>query len=51
MPKTKKQLVGSLGEDVAVKFLRENGYAVRDRNIHLSHNEKEGFVRVARTVG
>ena len=39
MPKTKKQLVGNFGEDVAVKFLRENGYTVKDRNIHLSHNE------------
>ena len=39
MPKTKKQLVGSFGEDVATGFLRENGYAIKDRNIHLSHNE------------
>ena len=39
MPKTKKQLVGSFGEDAAVKFLREDGYTIKDRNIHLSHTE------------
>ena len=39
MPKTKKQVVGSLGEEMAVNFLRENGYTIKDRNIHLSHNE------------
>lgn len=39
MPATKKQVTGRLGEDIAVNFLRENGYTVKDRNIHLSHNE------------
>ena len=39
MPKTKKQLVGNFGEEIAVKFLLENGYTVKERNIHLSHNE------------
>ena len=39
MPETKKQAIGRLGEDFAVNFLRENGYTVKDRNIHLSHNE------------
>ena len=39
MPVTKKQITGKLGEDIAVNFLRENGYTVKDRNIHLSHNE------------
>ena len=39
MPKTRKQLVGNSGEEIAARFLRENGYTVKDRNIHLSHNE------------
>ena len=39
MPATKKQVTGKLGEDIAVNFLRQNGYTVKDRNIHLSHNE------------
>ena len=39
MPATKKQVTGRLGEDIAVNFLRKNGYTVKDRNIHLSHNE------------
>lgn len=39
MPETKKQTIGRIGEDIAVNFLRENGYTVKDRNIHMSHNE------------
>ena len=39
MPKTRKQMVGSLGEDAAVEFLRKNGYTIKERNLHLSHNE------------
>ena len=39
MPATKKQVTGKLGENIAVNFLRENGYTVKETNIHLSHNE------------
>lgn len=39
MAKTQKQAVGKLGEDIAVNFLKKNGYTVKGRNIHFSHNE------------
>ena len=31
--------IGALGEDVATKFLKKNGYRVLARNRHESHNE------------
>ena len=31
--------IGRLGEDVAVEFLKKNGYTVIERNFRASHNE------------
>lgn len=31
--------IGTLGENIAVKFLKKNKYKILDRNIHVSHNE------------
>ena len=31
--------IGRLGEDIAVKFLKNNNYRIIDRNVHVSHNE------------
>lgn len=54
--------IGNIGETVAAKFLRKNGYRIIKQNVHISHNEldiiavhkKDGiiaFVEVkARTV-
>ena len=39
MPLTKKKIVGNIGEAAAARYLRENGYVVKARNVHLSHNE------------
>ena len=39
MPLTKKKIVGNIGEEAATKFLRENGYTIKARNVQLSHNE------------
>lgn len=39
MAETKKQKLGKLGEDIAVNFLKKNGYTVKGRNLHFSHNE------------
>lgn len=39
MADTQKQITGKLGEDIAVSFLKKNGYTVKGRNLHFSHNE------------
>lgn len=39
MPSTDKQILGKLGEDVAVDHLIKNGYTVAKRNLHLGKNE------------
>ncbi len=39
MSLTDKQITGRLGEDAAVKYLKKNGYCIKDRNIHVSRNE------------
>ena len=31
--------IGTLGENIAVKFLRKNKYKILVRNLHISHNE------------
>ncbi len=31
--------IGDIGESVASKFLKKQGYKITKRNIHLSHNE------------
>ncbi len=31
--------IGTLGENVAAKFLKKNGYRILERNRHESHNE------------
>ena len=35
----KTTTIGRLGEDVAVEFLKKNGYTVIERNYRASHNE------------
>ena len=31
--------IGDIGEKAVAKFLKKNGYKIKERNIHLSHNE------------
>ena len=37
--KTRRQLIGRLGEDETVRRYAEEGFAVVARNLHVSHNE------------
>lgn len=37
--------IGKLGEDIAVKFLKNNRYKIVDRNVHMSHNEIDIIVK------
>ena len=39
MSSTKKQLLGRLGEDAVTQRYAEMGFTVKDRNVHMSHNE------------
>ena len=39
MPKTQKQMVGSLGEDLAADLLIKDGYTIVARNLHVGRNE------------
>ena len=39
MPKTQKQIIGKLGEDLAADLLIKNGYSIVARNIHQGKNE------------
>ncbi len=39
MPKTNKQIIGSLGERLAVDFLIKDGYTITAQNVHLGRNE------------
>ncbi len=39
MPKTQKQLVGRLGEDLAADLLIKDGYTIVARNVHMGRNE------------
>ena len=31
--------IGDIGEKASAKFLKKNGYKIKAKNIHLSHNE------------
>ena len=31
--------IGNLGETVAAKFLKKQGFKILSRNVHVSHNE------------
>ena len=31
--------IGALGEKLAAKFLKKNGYKILAKNVHISHNE------------
>ena len=31
--------IGDIGEKAAAKFLKKQGFKIKERNIHLSHNE------------
>lgn len=37
--KTDKQETGRIGEDIAAAFLREKGYDILERNVHIGHGE------------
>ncbi len=39
MPKTEKQIVGKIGEDIAAEHLKKNGYKIIKQNVHLGKNE------------
>ncbi len=39
MPKTEKQIVGRIGEDIAAEHLKKNGYKIVKQNVHLGKNE------------
>ena len=39
MPRTSKQIIGKLGEDLASDFLIKDGYTVVARNVHMGRNE------------
>ncbi len=39
MPKTNKQIIGRLGEDIAADLLLKDGYTISARNLHLGRNE------------
>lgn len=39
MSSTEKQLLGRLGEDAVTRRYAEMGFTVKDRNVHVSHNE------------
>ena len=44
--------IGTLGENIAIKYLKKHKYKILDRNLHVSHNEldiialhkKSGFI-------
>ena len=31
--------IGTLGENIAIKFLKKNKYKILEKNLHISHNE------------
>ena len=39
MPKTSKQMIGKLGEDLAADLLIKDGYSIVARNVHMGRNE------------
>ncbi len=39
MPKTEKQIIGRLGENIATEHLKKNGYKIIKQNVHLGKNE------------
>ena len=39
MPKTQKQLIGRLGEELAADLLLKDGYTITAKNVHMGKNE------------
>ena len=37
--------IGRLGEDIAAKYLKKNGYRILEKNLHVSHNEIDLIVK------